>query len=167
MAMFIMMFVIWWLSFAPPAGEAVTLDEAARIERAEELTGEGWSLWQQQKLAEAISKFEQATALDPQAPNAWNGLGWASFNSGRTEQGIAAFEKAVELEPEAFGCGDGCRDAVGVVHRARFGHVRVHAPGTPGRQAHTGRSSRAGLAGALPWRYRWSRPASAARTACR
>jgi Flp pilus assembly protein TadD/tRNA A-37 threonylcarbamoyl transferase component Bud32 len=100
MAMLIMMFVIWWLSFAPPAGQAVTLDEAARIERAEELTGEGWSLWQQQKLAKAISKFEQATALDPQAPNAWNGLGWASFNSGRTEQGIAAFEKAVELEPD-------------------------------------------------------------------
>jgi Flp pilus assembly protein TadD len=100
MAIFITTVLILWLSYAPAEGQSATLSEGERIEQAETLSGEGWALWQQRKLAEAIAKFEQATALDPQAANAWNGLGWASFNSGRSEQAIAAFEKAVELEPD-------------------------------------------------------------------
>jgi Flp pilus assembly protein TadD len=99
MTTFILAFLIVWLSYAPSTSEAITPEQANRIERAEELTGEGWSLWQQRKLSEAATKFQEATALDPEAANAWNGLGWASFNSGQTDQAIAAFEKAVELEP--------------------------------------------------------------------
>jgi tetratricopeptide (TPR) repeat protein len=96
-----------WLTLftpQPDAGTASTggaaLSEEARIEKAEELSTEGWQLWQQQKMAEAAAKFEQAVKLDPQAPNAWNGLGWAQFNSGDSEAAVEAFEKCVELEPE-------------------------------------------------------------------
>lgn len=99
MTLLIALFAFVWLSFAPLEGQAVTQVEAERIERAEEFTGEGWQLWQQQKYSDAIEKFEKATELDPQSANAWNGLGWARFNSGRAEQGIEAFESAVELEP--------------------------------------------------------------------
>ena len=67
---------------------------------AEELTAEGWQLWQRQKFAAARESFEEAVELDPEASNAWNGLGWASFNGGDFETGLSAFEKCVELEPE-------------------------------------------------------------------
>jgi serine/threonine protein kinase/TolA-binding protein len=103
MATILVLFAGWMLTAEtrPPAvGASATLSESERIERAEVLTGDGWSLWQQQKYPQAIRKFEEATALDPHSANAWNGLGWASFNSGRTDEGIAAFEKAVELEPD-------------------------------------------------------------------
>jgi Flp pilus assembly protein TadD len=76
------------------------LDEDARIERAEEVTQTGWQLWQERKLGEAASKFEEAVALDAENSNAWNGLGWARFNGGESPQAVPAFEKALELEPE-------------------------------------------------------------------
>lgn len=85
-----------WLTFAAlPAPERA--DSA--VERAETVTAEGWQLWQQQKFADAATKFEEAVKLDPGAANAWNGLGWARFNGGDSEAAVPAFEKAVELEP--------------------------------------------------------------------
>jgi tetratricopeptide (TPR) repeat protein/tRNA A-37 threonylcarbamoyl transferase component Bud32 len=90
-----------WLSYRPPAAAteaARPLSDEERIERGEALSVEGYALWRQQKLSDAIDKFEQAVALDPQSANAWNGLGWARFNSGQTETAVEAFEKAVKLE---------------------------------------------------------------------
>ena len=56
-------------------------------------------MFQQGKFADAVKKFEEAVALDPDAANAWNGLGWSRFNSGNREAAIEAFEKCVALEP--------------------------------------------------------------------
>ena len=94
-----------WLTIAAPppvaSGDSpAPLDEDARIEQAETLAAEGWQLWQQQKFDAATARFESAVQLDPEAPNAWNGLGWASFNSGDSESAVTAFEKCVELEPD-------------------------------------------------------------------
>jgi tetratricopeptide (TPR) repeat protein len=73
-------------------------DRKAAIAQAEQLSNEGWQLWQQQNMAEAAKKFEQAVELDPSAANSWNGLGWARFNSGDSENAVEAFEKCVEIE---------------------------------------------------------------------
>jgi tetratricopeptide (TPR) repeat protein len=74
-------------------------DEDARIERAEELAAQGWQLWQEQKMRDAATVFEQAVELDAENANIWNGLGWARFGGGDSEAAVEAFEKAVELEP--------------------------------------------------------------------
>jgi Flp pilus assembly protein TadD len=73
-------------------------DRKAAVAQAEELSQQGWQLWQQQNMGEAAKLFEQAVELDPSAANAWNGLGWARFNSGDSERAVEAFEKCVELE---------------------------------------------------------------------
>ena len=109
----IMAVLAGWLTLAsPPPDEAArttategtapsaALDEEAKIERAEELAGQGWQLWQQRKMGEAAALFQQAVELDPEGSNAWNGLGWARLNSGDSEGAIKAFEKCVTLEPE-------------------------------------------------------------------
>ncbi|HEY3393432.1 MAG TPA: tetratricopeptide repeat protein [Lacipirellulaceae bacterium] len=76
------------------------LGEDARIEQGEELTQQGWQLWQERNFSGAASKFEEAVTMDAENANAWNGLGWARFNSGESEAAVPAFEKCVELEPE-------------------------------------------------------------------
>lgn len=85
-----------WLTFAAlPAPNPAN----SAVKQAETITAEGWQLWQQQKFADAATKFEEAVKLDPAAANAWNGLGWARFNGGDSLAAAPAFEKAVELEP--------------------------------------------------------------------
>ena len=81
-------------------GAPAVVDRQANVEKAEGLSQEGWTLWQQQKFADAAAKFDQAVELDPDAANAWNGLGWALFNSGEAEPAEKAFLKCVELEPK-------------------------------------------------------------------
>ena len=66
---------------------------------AEQLSTEGWALWQQRKLPEAEAKFEQAVKADPKHSNAWNGLGWASLNLGKRDAAEKAFNEVVKLEP--------------------------------------------------------------------
>jgi len=66
---------------------------------AEQLSTEGWALWQQRKLPEAEAKFEQAVKADPKHANAWNGLGWASLNQGKQDAAEKAFGEVVKLEP--------------------------------------------------------------------
>lgn len=72
---------------------------AADSASAEQLSTEGWALWQQRKLPEAEAKFEQATKADPKHANAWNGLGWARLNQGKREPAEKAFTEVVKLEP--------------------------------------------------------------------
>ena len=67
---------------------------------AEQLSTEGWALWQQRKLPEAEAKFEQAVKADSKNTNAWNGLGWASLNQGKRDAAEKAFSEVVKLEPE-------------------------------------------------------------------
>jgi tetratricopeptide (TPR) repeat protein len=71
----------------------------AATANATQLSQEGWQLWQNHRLAEALAKFQQAVQLAPDDANAWNGLGWASFNSGKTQEGEKAFQKVIELQP--------------------------------------------------------------------
>jgi tetratricopeptide (TPR) repeat protein len=79
---------------------AVPLSKEAAIERAETLATQGWQFWQQRKLSEAATAFEQSVALDSENANAWNGLSWARLNGGETDKAIAAFEKCVAFEPK-------------------------------------------------------------------
>ncbi len=67
---------------------------------AEDLTAEGWKLWQERKLAEAEKKFEEAAAADPTNDGAYQGLGWAQLNQGKKNNAKASFEKCVELNPQ-------------------------------------------------------------------
>ncbi len=80
------------------SGRKTPADRKAAIAQAEELSKQGWELWNQQKMVDAAKLFEQAVKLDPSSTNAWNGLGWARFNSGDSEQAVAAFERCVELD---------------------------------------------------------------------
>ncbi len=65
--------------------------------RSEDLTAEGWKLWQERKLAEAEKKFEEAVAADATNDGAYQGLGWAQLNQGKKNNAKASFEKCVEL----------------------------------------------------------------------
>lgn len=68
--------------------------------KSEDLTAEGWKLWQQRKLAEAEAKFEEAIKADPQSEGAYQGLGWAQLNQGKKQNAEVSFKKCVKLNPE-------------------------------------------------------------------
>jgi tRNA A-37 threonylcarbamoyl transferase component Bud32/cytochrome c-type biogenesis protein CcmH/NrfG len=74
---------------------------------ADQLTREGWQLWQARCWADANVKFERAVRLSPGNTNAWNGLGWACFNSGQQARAEKAFQKAVSLDPDYPGALNG------------------------------------------------------------
>ncbi len=74
---------------------------------AQQLTREGWQLWQAQKMDEAAAKFRQAAQLVPDQADAWNGLGWATFNSGKSQEAELAFQKAVSLDTNQPGALNG------------------------------------------------------------
>ena len=109
----------WLAMFSPPPQEATAkptakkarLSQEAKIERGEELSTEGWTLFQQQQFGAALKKFEEAVALDPESANAWNGLGWSRFNSGDAKPAIEAFEKSVALEGDNPGALNGLGQA--------------------------------------------------------
>lgn len=67
---------------------------------AENLTVEGWRLWNARKLPEAEAKFKAAVAKDPTSANAFNGLGWAQQNQGKIINAKDSFEKAVAIDPK-------------------------------------------------------------------
>ncbi len=81
------------------ASDVASMSQSDKLAEAGTLATAGWQLWQQQRFADAIPKFEQAVELDPDSTQAWNGLGWARFNSGDSIAAVPAFEKCVELEP--------------------------------------------------------------------
>ncbi|MBN1256355.1 MAG: DUF3887 domain-containing protein [Planctomycetes bacterium] len=67
---------------------------------SEELTQEGWSLWQQRKLVEAEELFQEAVQKDPGSDAAYQGLGWAQFDQGKKGSAMDSFEKCIAINPE-------------------------------------------------------------------
>jgi Tfp pilus assembly protein PilF len=49
---------------------------------------------------DATQRFENATALDPTYPSAWNNLGIGYEQLGRPEDAKKAYERALELDPK-------------------------------------------------------------------
>ena len=108
---FIMLAIICFLLLWP-ATQQDTVDTANKplaqetaeakidVAKSAQVAGEGWVLWQKQQFAAAVEKFKQATELNPDNANAWNGLGWASFNGGDSNAAQAAFHRVIELEPK-------------------------------------------------------------------
>jgi tetratricopeptide (TPR) repeat protein len=90
-----------------PASQPTTRPKDADKKAAENLSAEGWALWNQRKLPEAEAKFQAAVAKDPTNANAWNGLGWAQMNQGKVLNAKDAFEKAVAADPKLAGALNG------------------------------------------------------------
>jgi len=51
------------------------------------------------RYAEALARFQEATGLDPQLPEAWNYVGYASRKLGHYEEALAAYDRALTLKP--------------------------------------------------------------------
>ena len=83
-----------------------SISQEQRIE-AEEVSAQGWKLWQQRDLEQAEKTFQKALQLDPKHEHAWNGLGWSRFNQGRPQAAKIAFEKCIELNPKHSGALNG------------------------------------------------------------
>ena len=89
------------LALAGATQGARTAPEAPpSTERAADLVARGKVLQDQEKHAEALSLFEEATQLDPNSFRAWFNLGYtlAQTRGSATKQ-LAAYERAVALSP--------------------------------------------------------------------
>jgi len=51
------------------------------------------------RYTQALAKFQVATGLDPQLPEAWNYVGYTSRKLGHYEEALAAYDKALTLKP--------------------------------------------------------------------
>lgn len=91
------------LMIAAPATRPAEADMA----KAARLNTTGWKLFQQQKLPEALEKFDEAVKLDPGLANAWNGLGWSRFNTGHSLEAEKAFETCLKISPTMGGAVNG------------------------------------------------------------
>jgi len=52
------------------------------------------------KLDEAIDKYQKALEIDPKYQDALHGLGMALFNRGRVDEAIATAQKLIELDQD-------------------------------------------------------------------
>src|SRR2546425_874170 len=64
------------------------------------------------KWTEAVGAMTRATAIDPRAGSAWNGLGYANLLQGRTDDAIAALKKFVEVAPNEPNAHDSLGEAL-------------------------------------------------------
>ncbi|MGH7177185.1 MAG: tetratricopeptide repeat protein [Tepidisphaeraceae bacterium] len=85
--------LVGFVSTEPPS------TNPANSARAGEFVQDGWKLWQKQQYTEAREMFTQATQLDPNNAEAWNGLGWSQFNGGDVDKSEDAFTKCVAIAP--------------------------------------------------------------------
>jgi tetratricopeptide (TPR) repeat protein len=53
----------------------------------------------QERYAEALAKFQQATQLDPTLHEAWNYVGYANRKLGHYDEALAAYGKALTIKP--------------------------------------------------------------------
>lgn len=86
------------LLFFPAGTKNTTTRTAVDVAGASRLTQEGWKALNASNPEEAVHKFEKAVKLDPQSPNAWNGLGWGQFNSGNRPEAEKAFQQCLKLD---------------------------------------------------------------------
>lgn len=63
------------------------------------LNQEGISFLEFEEYGAAMAKFEQAIALNPNLPTAYNNLGKVYVKQGNTEKALESFNKALELNP--------------------------------------------------------------------
>ncbi|TWU30276.1 tetratricopeptide repeat protein [Bythopirellula polymerisocia] len=88
--------VLWFIM----TGLTAATVSRADVNEAQQLSKEGWQLWQKQQFADAEEKFAKSVELNPKDADAWNGLGWTQFNGGRSTEAIKAFEQCVKLKPK-------------------------------------------------------------------
>ena len=81
----------------PPAPHSSA--SGAQVAKSTAAAAQAWKLWQQRKLGEALTKFEEAVKLNPNNTNALNGLGWVQFNSGTNDEAEKAWQKCLALAP--------------------------------------------------------------------
>jgi tetratricopeptide (TPR) repeat protein len=67
---------------------------------ADAIYNQGIILWNQGKIAEAKTKFEEALAANPNHPESNFQFGMALLNEGKVPEAVAAFEKYLQLAPD-------------------------------------------------------------------
>ena len=72
---------------------------AIDTKKSEELSLQGWALFQSRHYGDAISKFKEAIEANPDNCDSWNGLGWSRFNRGYKDAAAEALKKAIALQP--------------------------------------------------------------------
>src|SRR5918997_4047636 len=70
------------------------------MEEFEELLEQGETLAEEGLLKDALSRFEQALALEPENPEVMEAIGRALLSLDRTEEAEASFLDALELDPD-------------------------------------------------------------------
>jgi len=84
----------------PPASAVFGPIPTGQSAAAAEANQRGNALAQQGSLAQAIPLFQQAIALQPQFPEAWNNLGNALWDTNRRDEASAAYRQAITLRPD-------------------------------------------------------------------
>lgn len=89
----------WYYVFrrAPAATAESRARQRADRRAAERMSAQAWTLWQQQKYAEAEALFQKTVDRDPENAEAWNGLGWSRFNEHMPLNAEDAFRKCLNL----------------------------------------------------------------------
>lgn len=88
--------LMWFLMM----GLSATTVTRADANEAQQLSKEGWQLWQQRNFSAAEDKFAESVQLNPKDADAWNGLGWSQFNGGRSSEAVKSFKQCVKLSPK-------------------------------------------------------------------
>jgi tetratricopeptide (TPR) repeat protein len=78
------------------------LPKAGNRRQAERPFAEGVSAQRAGALAQAVSRYQQATEVDPAYFEAYYNLGLATYELGRWKQSLAAYEFALALKPESL-----------------------------------------------------------------
>jgi antitoxin YqcF len=71
------------------------------IVAADQLTAEGNELFQRHEYAQAMARFDRATAIYPQHHQAWKGLGHCLLCLARPIEAARAFDRAIGLKPDS------------------------------------------------------------------
>jgi len=66
----------------------------------QDLLDEGVSLYKEERYKEALSRFRQATELDPGLLKGWENAGWAYYKLNQKQETIRVWETLLKIEPE-------------------------------------------------------------------